>query len=109
YIRSLEERVDEAAPDIGVDPEPDRGRASAGETMPPVDGDAIAAEFEKFLRGDRGERGDQAGGCPSSVTRPCSAAPHTEPHPEQGADRRRAALAGPEHRPVPAPGPASPG
>ena len=62
YIRSLEERVDEAAPDIGVDPEPDRGRASDGETMPLVDGDAIAAEFEKFLRGDRGERGDQDGG-----------------------------------------------
>src|SRR5699024_3107382 len=95
YIRSLEERVDEAAPDIGVDPEPDRGRASDGETMPLVDGDAIAAEFEKFLRGDRGERGDQDGGCPSSVTRPCSAALVTEPHPEQCVDRRRDGLAGP--------------
>ena len=56
YIRSLEERVDEEAGiDHGDDPEPDRGRASSGEAMPLVDGDAIAAEFERFLRGDRDE------------------------------------------------------
>ena len=56
YIRSLEERLDEEAGiDHGDDPEPDRGRASSGEAMPLVDGDAIAAEFERFLRGDRGE------------------------------------------------------
>jgi len=48
YIVSLEERGDD------VDPEPDRGLASRGETMPLVDGDAIAAEFERFLRGDEG-------------------------------------------------------
>lgn len=57
YIRSLEEQMDDDAP--GVDPEPDRGRAADGDAMPLVDGDAIAAEFEKFLRGDRG---DQDGG-----------------------------------------------
>lgn len=56
YIRSLEERVDEEIGiDHGDDPEPDRGRASSGEAMPLVDGDAIAAEFERFLRGDRDE------------------------------------------------------
>lgn len=56
YIRSLEERMDEEAGiDHGDDPEPDRGRASSGEAMPLVDGDAIAAEFERFLRGDRDE------------------------------------------------------
>ena len=56
YIRSLEERVDEEAGiDHGDDPEPDRGIASSGEAMPLVDGDAIAAEFERFLRGDRDE------------------------------------------------------
>ena len=54
YIRSLEARVDEEIGiDHGDDPEPDRGRASSGEAMPLVDGDAIAAEFERFLRGDR--------------------------------------------------------
>ena len=41
--------------DHGDDPEPDRGRASSGEAMPLVDGDAIAAEFERFLRGERDE------------------------------------------------------
>ncbi|MGW8591044.1 PAC2 family protein [Dietzia sp. NPDC055877] len=56
YIRSLEERMDEENEiDHGDDPEPDRGRASSGEAMPLVDGDAIAAEFERFLRGDRDE------------------------------------------------------
>ena len=56
YIRSLEERMDEENEiDHGDDPEPDRGRASSGEAMPIVDGDAIAAEFERFLRGDRDE------------------------------------------------------
>lgn len=56
YIRSLEERMDEEAGiDHGDDPEPDRGRASSGEAMPLVDGDAIAAEFERFLRGGRDE------------------------------------------------------
>ena len=56
YIRSLEERMDEENEiDHGDDLEPDRGRASSGEAMPLVDGDAIAAEFERFLRGDRDE------------------------------------------------------
>ncbi|WP_295650868.1 PAC2 family protein [uncultured Dietzia sp.] len=56
YIRTLEERMDEENEiDHGDDPEPDRGRASSGEAMPLVDGDAIAAEFERFLRGDRDE------------------------------------------------------
>lgn len=59
YIQSLEDRVDEGQVDPGVDPEPDRGRAADGDAMPLVDGDAIAAEFEKFLRGDGGERGDR--------------------------------------------------
>ena len=54
YIRSLEDRMDEENEiEHGDDPEPDRGRASSGEAMPLVDGDAIAAEFERFLRGDR--------------------------------------------------------
>ncbi len=51
YIQSLEDRMDDGsgvAP--GIDPEPDRGRAGGGDAMPLVDGDAIAAEFEKFLR-----------------------------------------------------------
>lgn len=53
YIRALEERMDEdSGITLGLDPEPDRGRASGGEAMPLVDGDAIAAEFERFLRGD---------------------------------------------------------
>lgn len=56
YIHSLEDRFDEERGiDHGDDPEPDRGRASSGEAMPLVDGDAIAAEFERFLRGDRDE------------------------------------------------------
>lgn len=56
YIHSLEDRLDEERGiDHGDDPEPDRGRASSGEAMPLVDGDAIAAEFERFLRGDRDE------------------------------------------------------
>lgn len=56
YIQSLEDRMDEEnGITVGVDPEPDRGRASDGEAMPLVDGEAIAAEFERFLRGDRGE------------------------------------------------------
>ena len=56
YIRSLEDRLDEeSGVTPGVDPEPDRGRASGGEAMPLVDGEAIAAEFERFLRGDRDE------------------------------------------------------
>lgn len=58
YIQSLEDRMDEERViDHGDDPEPDRGRASIGEAMPLVDGDAIAAEFERFLRGDRDEPG----------------------------------------------------
>ncbi|GAA1722843.1 MULTISPECIES: PAC2 family protein [Dietzia] len=56
YIQSLEDRMDEdSGVTPGVDPEPDRGRASGGEAMPLVDGDAIAAEFERFLRGERDE------------------------------------------------------
>lgn len=56
YIESLEDRMDDdSSTDPGEDPEPDRGRASDGDAMPLVDGDAIAAEFEKFLRGDRGD------------------------------------------------------
>ena len=56
YIESLEDQMDdENGAGAGVDPEPDRGRASDGDAMPLVDGEAIAAEFERFLRGDRGE------------------------------------------------------
>ena len=52
YIQTLEERVDnETGVRAGIDPEPDRGRASDGDAMPLVDGEAIAAEFERFLRG----------------------------------------------------------
>src|SRR5699024_5595710 len=61
YIRSLEERVDEDAQDIVLDPETERGCASDGATLLLVDGAAIAAEFDTFLRDDRGERGDQDG------------------------------------------------
>lgn len=61
YIESLEDRMDESVPPPGIDPEPDRGRAADGEAMPLVDGDAIAAEFEKFLRGDMGDRGESGG------------------------------------------------
>ncbi|MBB1030447.1 PAC2 family protein [Dietzia sp. SLG310A2-38A2] len=56
YIQSLEDRMDEEnGVGAGVDPEPDRGRAADGETMPLVDGESIAAEFERFLRGERDE------------------------------------------------------
>lgn len=55
YIQSLEDRMDEESGVDHVDPEPDRGRAADGDAMPLIDGDAIAAEFERFLRGDRDE------------------------------------------------------
>lgn len=52
YIQSLEDRMDEDdGAGVGVDPEPDRDRASDGDEMPLVDGDSIAAEFERFLQG----------------------------------------------------------
>ena len=52
YIQSLEERSDEAATAVGRDPEPDRATAADAEAMRMIDGDAIAEEFERYLRGD---------------------------------------------------------
>ncbi len=52
YIQSLEDRMDdENGVGVGVDPEPDRDRVSDGDEMPLVDGESIAAEFERFLQG----------------------------------------------------------
>ncbi|MDV8000214.1 PAC2 family protein [Rhodococcus sp. IEGM 1408] len=52
YIQSLEDRMDEEnGVGVGIDPEPDRDRAADGDEMPLVDGESIAAEFERFLQG----------------------------------------------------------
>lgn len=56
YIQSLEERSDEAGSETGPDPEPDRATAADAEALRMVDGDAIAEEFERYLRGDEGGR-----------------------------------------------------
>ena len=54
YVRSLEEDADERAGREDPDPEPDRGIVAGPGEMPLVDGDSLAAEFERYLRGGDG-------------------------------------------------------